>query len=61
MKYFKIILRQNSGSKDFVYPANYQAEIGNYNAGHLYYSEGDEMPRLLLCVKDVNATGIVRN
>ena len=60
MKFFKITLRQNKGSKDLIYPANYQAEIGNFNVGHLYFSEGEEQPRLLICVKNVNAVNTIR-
>lgn len=61
MKYFKIILRQNPGSNELIYPDNYQKEIGDYNAGHLYYSEGEGKPRLLMCIRDENAKGIVRD
>lgn len=60
MKYFKITLRQTVGNGDYIYPANYQQEIGNYNEGHLYFSENGE-PRLLLCIKDVNAKNIIRD
>lgn len=57
MRYFKITLRQAPGSKELIYPEKYQAEIGNFNEGHLYLK--DE-PALVMCIKDENAGNIVR-
>ena len=59
MKYYKITLRQKPGSTELIYPERYQEEIGNYNAGHLYYDEGDT-PMLLMCIRDKDANNIVR-
>lgn len=59
MKYFKITLKQNKGSTTLVYPPNYQTEIGNNAVDHLYYDENDN-PMLLLAIKDIDSTGVVR-
>ncbi|MHA1880049.1 MAG: hypothetical protein ACTSYG_06595 [Candidatus Heimdallarchaeota archaeon] len=57
MKFFKITLRQNPVTRELIYPTNYQAEIGNFNEGHLYVKN---RPELIMCIKDENAKGIVR-
>ena len=59
MRYFNIILRQDS-NRELIYPVNYQAEIGNYSQGHLYYDEGENNPCLLLCIRDKNVNNIIR-
>ena len=59
MKYFNITLRHRQGSTEIVYPTNYQSQIGDFNAGHLYYDEGDTS-MLLMCIKDKDAINIVR-
>ena len=58
MKYYVVTLRQESN--ELIYPDNYQKDIGNYNTGHLYYSEGEGKPKLLICIKDADAINIVR-
>ena len=59
MKYFNITLRKNQGSTTIVYPKNYQSEIGDFNAGHIYY-DVDDTAMLLMCIKDKDANNIVR-
>lgn len=59
MKYFDITLHRNA-DRTLRYPENYQAEIGNKAVDHLYYDDETGMPRLLLAIKDADATGISR-
>lgn len=61
MKYFDITLRKAKGSTSLVYPANYQAEIGDYAQSHLYYDDDNGTSKLLLCIEDTDAVNIVRD
>ncbi len=60
MKYYRITLRQNKGSTELIYPANYQSDIGNYNQNHLYYDDVNGSHCLLISLKDVDAVNRVR-
>lgn len=59
MKYFNIKLGKSAGGT-LVYPANYQVEIGNFAKDHLYYDDDKGTTYLLLCIEDVDSSGIAR-
>ena len=52
MKYLKISITTGEGGK-FIYPVNYQSEIGDFAKDHLYYEDGANYS-LVLCINDVD-------
>lgn len=59
MKYFKITLNKNPKG-EFIYPDNYQEEVGNFATDYLYFDE-DNQSYLLLCIPNVKSGAILRN
>ena len=54
MKYYKIKLPHTKNG--YIYPPNYNDEIGFFNQGHVYFTdETDGMFALLIAIPDVNA------
>lgn len=61
MKYYKIALKKRPVG--LLYPTNYQRDIGDKAASsdaHVYYTDEQDNPFLLIAIKDDDAVGIVR-